>query len=123
MPGFWQGYFSILVFEVNKSYLPDSGFLRSQFSKCGTFMRGCHENPPANARDAGLIPGSGRSSGEGNGNPFPSRLENSMDTGAWWVTVLRVAESKTHLRTKQHHLMWTLPTLLLLVISSCLAKI
>ena len=42
---------------------------------------------PANAGDAGdsgTIPGSGRSPGEGNGNPFQySRLENSMDRGAW----------------------------------------
>ena len=36
-----------------------------------------------NAGDLGLIPGSGRSSGEGNGNPLQySRLENPMDTGA-----------------------------------------
>ena len=37
-----------------------------------------------NADDAGLIPGSGRSPGEGNSNPFQSYcLENSMDRGAW----------------------------------------
>ena len=36
----------------------------------------------------GLIPGSGRSSGEGNGNPLQySRLENPMDRGAWQATV------------------------------------
>ena len=36
------------------------------------------------ARDPGLIPGSGRSPGVGNGNPFQySYLENSMDRGAW----------------------------------------
>ena len=50
------------------------------------------KNPPANAedtRDAGLIPGSGRSPGEGNGNPLQySRLENSMDRGTWRATVL-----------------------------------
>ena len=45
------------------------------------------------ARDTGLIPGSGRSSGEGNGNPlqYPC-LENSMDRGAWWATVLGVTK-------------------------------
>ena len=38
--------------------------------------------------DPGLIPGSGRSPGEGNGNPLQySCLENSMDRGAWWATV------------------------------------
>ena len=37
-----------------------------------------------NAGDLGLIPGSGRSPGEGNGNPLQySCLENSMDGGAW----------------------------------------
>ena len=37
-----------------------------------------------NAGDLGSIPGSGRSSGEGNGNPLQYYcLENSMDTGAW----------------------------------------
>ena len=40
-------------------------------------------------RDAGLIPGSGRSSGEGNGCPLQySCLENSRDRRAWWVLVL-----------------------------------
>jgi len=38
--------------------------------------------------ELGSTPGSGRSSGEGNGNPFQhSCLENSMDRGAWWATV------------------------------------
>ena len=57
------------------------------------------KNPPANAgdvRDSGLILGSGRSPGEGNGNPFQySCLGNPMDRGAWWATVHRVAESDT----------------------------
>ena len=36
--------------------------------------------------DPGLIPGSGRSPGEGNGNPLQcSCLENSMDRGTWWL--------------------------------------
>ena len=47
------------------------------------------ENPPANEgeiRDAGLIPGAGRPTGEGNGNPLQySFLENPMDKGAWWA--------------------------------------
>ena len=46
------------------------------------------KNLPANAGNEGLIPGSGRSSGEGNGNPFQySCLENPMDRGAWWAMV------------------------------------
>jgi len=41
-----------------------------------------------NSGDLGLIPGSGRSLGEGNGYPLQySCLENSMDTGAWRATV------------------------------------
>ena len=45
-----------------------------------------------NAGDPGLIPGLGGSPGEGNGYPFQySCLENSMDRGAWWVTVHGVA--------------------------------
>ena len=49
-----------------------------------------------NAGDPGLIPGWGRSSGEGNGNPFQySCLENPMDRGAWRATVLGVTKSQT----------------------------
>ena len=45
-------------------------------------------NLPANAGDTGLVPGSGRSPGKGNGNPLQySCLENPMDRGAWWATV------------------------------------
>ena len=44
--------------------------------------------PPANTEDTDSIPGSGRSTGEENGNPFQySYLENPMDRGAWWATV------------------------------------
>ena len=51
-----------------------------------------------NAGDLGSIPGSGRSPGEGNGNPLQySCLENPMDRGAWWATVHGVAESRTRL--------------------------
>ena len=52
------------------------------------------KDPPANEEDAGLILGSGRSPGEGNGNPLQySCLENSMDRGAWHVTVHGAAKS------------------------------
>ena len=51
-----------------------------------------------NVGDPGLIPGSGRSPGEGNGKPLQySRLENPMDGGAWRTTVHRVAKSRTRL--------------------------
>ena len=52
------------------------------------------KNPPANAGDLGMIPGSGRSPGEGNGNTLQYFcLENPMDRGAWWATVRGVAKS------------------------------
>ena len=60
-------------------------------------------NLPANARDtrdAGWIPGWGRSPGVGNGTPLQySCLENSMDRGAWQATVQGVAKSQTQLST------------------------
>ena len=46
------------------------------------------KNPPAYAGDLGSIPGSGRSPGEGNGNPLQySCLGNPMDKGVWWASV------------------------------------
>ena len=52
------------------------------------------KNLPANVEDIsdmGLIPGSGKSPGEGNSNPFQySWLGNIMDRGAWWATVHEV---------------------------------
>ena len=51
-----------------------------------------------NAGDPGSIPGSGRSSGEGNGNPLQyCCLGNPMDREAWWLTVHGVAKSQTWL--------------------------
>ena len=58
-------------------------------------------NPLASAgdtRDTGSIPGSGRASGEGNGNPLQySCRENPMNGGAWQATVCGVAKSQTRL--------------------------
>ena len=52
----------------------------------------------SNVTDPGLIPGSGRSPGEGNGNPFQySCLENPMDRGAWQITVHGVVKSQARL--------------------------
>ena len=51
------------------------------------------KNPFANAGDLGLIPGSRRSPGEGNGNPLQySCLGNPMDRGTWQATVHGVAK-------------------------------
>ena len=65
------------------------------------------KNAPANTgdmRDSGWISGSGRSPGEGNGNPPQySCLENPMDRGAWWVTVHRIAKSQAWLKELSTH--------------------
>ena len=54
--------------------------------------------PVYNVGDLGSIPGSGRSPGEGNGNPLQySCLENPMDGGAWWAAVHGVTKSWTGL--------------------------
>ena len=51
------------------------------------------KNPPADAGDVGLIPGSGGSPGEGNGDPLQySCLENPMGRGDWWAIVHEVAK-------------------------------
>ena len=60
------------------------------------------KNPPTNTRkvrDTGLIPGSGRSPGEGHGNPVQySFLENPMDRGAWRAMVSRAIKSRARLK-------------------------
>ena len=59
--------------------LSSKGFLDGSEGKASAY----------NAGDLGSIPGSGRSPGEGNGNPLQySCLENPMDRGAWQATVM-----------------------------------
>ena len=68
------------------------------------------KSPLATTGDAGSIPGSGRSPGEGNGNPLQySCLENSIDKGDWWATGHRVTKeldttehAHTHTHTHTH---------------------
>ena len=64
------------------------------------------KNLPASAgdiRDVGSIPGSGRSSGGGQGNPLQySCLESPMDRGTWQATVHRVAKSQSQLSDLAH---------------------
>ena len=56
------------------------------------------KNPPANIGDVGWIPGSGRSPGEGNGNPLQySCLGNPMDRGAQQAAVHGVTKKRTQL--------------------------
>ena len=55
-------------------------------------------------RNAGLIPGSGRSPGGGHHNPLQySCLENPMDRRAWWAAVHRVAKNQTWLKRLSMH--------------------
>ena len=62
------------------------------------------KNLPANAGDAGSIPGSGRSPGEGNGNPLQYFcLENPLGGGAWWATVHGVADTTERLNSNNNH--------------------
>ena len=59
--------------------------------------KACKEST-CKAGDLGLIPGLGRSPGEGNGNPLQySCMENPMDRGAWQATVHGVTMSRTQL--------------------------
>ena len=77
-------------------YIPKSGESKPQCSVSPTqnntpfYLRSgsdCKESA-CNVGDLGLIPGSERSPGEGNGNPLQySCLENPMHRGAWWATV------------------------------------
>ena len=64
---------------------------------CGSVVN----NPYANAGDAGLIPGWGRS--PGGGILQYSCLENPMDRGTWRATVHRVAKSRTRLKRLSMH--------------------
>ena len=58
---------------------PEQTFWLTQYLHCGSAVK----NLLADAKDAGPIPGSGRSPGEGNGNPLQySCLGNPMDKGA-----------------------------------------
>ena len=66
---------------------------------CASQVAPVLKNPPAKAgdiRDMGSTPGSGRSPGEGRGNPLQySCMENPMDRGAWWATVRGATNSQT----------------------------
>ena len=67
-----------------------------------------------NAGDLGSIPGLGRSSGEGNDNPFQySCLENPMDGVAWWATFHGVPKSRTQLSNFTFTSTFSLQSLLL----------
>ena len=84
------------------------------------------KNPPANAggiRDADSTPGSERSPGEGQGNQLQySFLKTSVDRGAWWAAVCRVAKSQIKLKqiSTQRHRQTNTYTHHILCIHSCI---
>ena len=99
------------TWDDSESPRPPPGDLPSQGSswccllcllhrQAGSFSGGRGKEPTYQGRrcDADLIPGLGRSPGGGNGNLLQySCLENPMDRGAWWATVLGAAKSRTRL--------------------------
>ena len=87
--------------------LLDGTYFRRELCCSGGFPGGSDAKASAyNAGDLGSIPGLGRSSGEGNGNPIQySCLENPMDGGALQATVYGVAKSRTRLSDFTHMLL------------------
>ena len=76
----------------------DSQLQYSLISVMGCLGGSVVRNPPANAEDAGSIPGLGRSPGIGNDNPLQySCLGNPVEKGAWWATVHGVTKSQSWL--------------------------
>ena len=81
---FLEGKIRVYVLATQLSMTLFYPFRGTKGSPLGTDVK---ENV-CNVGDPSLIPGSGRSSGGGHGNPLQySCLENSMDRGAWWSTV------------------------------------
>ena len=80
-----QNYAHILYIHIFVHYMKLLRWLSGKETTC-------------NSGDPGSIPGSGRSSGEGNGNPLQySCLGNPMERGAWWATIHGVSKSLTQL--------------------------
>ena len=94
-----QEYWSGLPFQFSVIHVKTLFLL--EWFKAGFSLRHSGSDGKAsacNAGDPGSIPGSGRSPGEGNGNPLQySCLENPMEGGAWWAAVHVVAKSRTQL--------------------------
>ena len=78
-------YKSYIIIYYLKIFIRKIGFPGGSVAK----------NPPVNARDAGSIPGSGKSPGVGNDNTLQdSCLGNPMDREAWWATVHGVSKNQ-----------------------------
>ena len=94
----WQNQYNIVKFK-NKIKLKKNKILlvKKKRERERDFPGGSDGKESAcKARDPGLIPGSGRSPGEGNDYPLQnSCLENSRDRGTWWAIVHGVTKSQT----------------------------
>ena len=87
-------YVFIDIFKLDNSIT--LVYLKSVYSNLPTWCSSVGKETVCSAGDLGSIPGSGRSPGEGNGNPLQySCLENSMDRGSWQATVYGVAKHWT----------------------------
>ena len=79
--------------------------------RMGSLVAQCLKNPPANAGDVGSNPGSGRSPGEGNSNPFYySCMGNPMDSDVWQAAVHGVTKESHDLVTKQQFFLSASPS-------------
>ena len=110
-PVFSQGYFIILNSSgQNNPYKAKGNMMWSDAklwlnNSLNLFMSFPHSSvskeSACSAGDLGSIPGSGRSPGEGTGNPLQySCLENPLDRGAWQITVPGIARVRHDLATK-----------------------
>ena len=97
------------VSVVPSKYLSVSHILSYRiFSQLGFPSGSNGKEPSCNVRDPCSIPGSGRSSGEGNGNPLQySCLQNPMHRGAWWAIVHETTKTQTRLSDKAASLVST----------------
>ncbi|XP_070642100.1 mitochondrial adenyl nucleotide antiporter SLC25A24-like [Bos indicus] len=92
--GFYKGYIPSLLTVIPYAGVDITVYEVSQ--EAGAFLMAHAVVSACNARDLGLIPGLGRSPGEGYSNPLQySCLENPMDRGAWQATDHGVTKSRT----------------------------
>ena len=86
----WVGY--------TYTYIPPFLDFLPMYVTTGLLCSSNGKESACNAGDPGSVPGSGRSSGGGNGNPLQySCLEKPMDKRTWWAPVHRVVKSQTQL--------------------------
>ena len=104
--GVWNQQIQTTVYKIDKQQGPTVQRKELCSLSCNKGFPGGSEVKVSawNAGDPGSIPGSGRSPGEGNGNPLQySCLENPMEGGAWQATVHGVAKSRTRLSDFTYH--------------------